>query len=87
MRHSSIIPDKDLTCKIDFNGIQQQQSDRHTRTQAYKKEHIVLTAKVISIYCAKGFCDLQFYGYTATNDDNNDRNNNNTMCREERRRW
>lgn len=73
MSHSSIIPDKDLTCKIDFNGKQQQQTDRHTKTRAraqarthtyVRKYHIVLTTKVISIIVQRGFCDLQFYGYT-----------------------
>lgn len=73
MRHSSIIPDKDLTCKIDFNGKQQQQTDRHIRsTQAYKKEHIALAAKVISIIVQRVFCFAILRLY---DDDDDDKNN------------
>lgn len=57
MRHSSIIPDKDLTCKIDFNGKQQQQTDSHTHayTHMCTQAHMYMKKTSILFWLQRSF--------------------------------
>lgn len=76
MRHLSIIPDKDLTCKIDFNGKQQHQTyeptierthdsvfmcaHRTTEGVEEKKSMSASATKVISIIVQRVFVICNF---------------------------